>query len=109
MCTVSIVQSGQRLLLTMNRDDAPARKEAGPTARQLGGSVFSAPTDLAANGTWIGVNAYGLAACLLNRYDPAPAGIVSRGLVVLDVMNAVDLASAIGRLNGLPLQNFSPF
>ena len=73
MCTVTIHRDTATLLVTMNRDElytrAPERPpavfgEGGPSAQWL------APIDGETGGTWIGVNACGVAACLLNAYLP---------------------------------------
>lgn len=109
MCTLTIIRVGDALTLTMNRDDAPARAEASPRVWDDGACRFAAPIDLEAGGTWIGVNAAGVAACLLNRYDDAPKGVRSRGDVVPAALNTSKLDSASAAVEALALRGYSPF
>lgn len=77
MCTVTIHRGEKRLLLTMNRDERRTRKmEEPPRLQPLMGSGVSilAPRDTERGGTWIGANNCGMAACILNGYQPADEG-----------------------------------
>ncbi len=71
------------------------------------------PVDPASGGTWIGVNAAGLAACLLNRSDRVasgpPAGFASSGTIIPCLLSALDLAEAAARLSLLRIKPFMPF
>jgi hypothetical protein len=94
----------------MNRDDVIERPESGPRLWSKHGSTFAAPIDLQAGGVWIGVNAHGVIACLLNRYDAgAPVGVSSRGAVVVDAMRASAATEALKRLQALDHLLYSPF
>lgn len=93
----------------MNRDDAATRTEAPPSLWPTASTPFVAPKDLQAGGTWIGVNANGVIACLLNRYDAAPPGRASRGAIVVEAMNATNLEAAYGALAGLDHSLYAPF
>lgn len=104
MCTLTIFRVSDELTITMNRDDTPARAEAPPRIWDDETCRFAAPVDLEAGGTWIGVNAAGVAACLLNRYDQAQKGARSRGEIVPHVLRGQDLAAAT-----LTLGQYSPF
>ncbi|MCX7356739.1 MAG: NRDE family protein [Alphaproteobacteria bacterium] len=95
-------------MITMNRDDSGARPEAPPELWRCD-PVFAAPKDLQAGGTWIGVNALGVTACLLNRYDAAPTGRVSRGGIVIEAMRSTTPDAAADQLTSLALLDFSPF
>lgn len=94
MCTVSILRSGGKAMLTMNRDESKFRgPETPPSFVQApGGSRIMAPRDSDAGGTWIGVNAHGVAACVLNVYGdgiditPTP-GKQTRGRIVIDCLS----------------------
>ncbi len=108
MCTLTVLREPARLTITMNRDDSGTRLEA-PPALWKAEPRFAAPKDLQAGGTWIGVNALGLTACLLNRYDAAPAGQTSRGSIVLEAMREGTPEAAAARLTSLTLSSFSPF
>lgn len=109
MCTLTIIRVGDALTLTMNRDDAPMRAEAPPRLWDDGACRFAAPVDLEAGGTWIGVNAAGVAACLLNRYDDAPKGVRSRGEIVPAALEKRDLHSASAAVGDLVHRDYSPF
>lgn len=109
MCTLTILREADRLLVTMNRDDVGAREEAPPTLWPNTQPAFAAPKDMQAGGTWIGVNAHGVIACLLNRYDAAPVGRASRGSVVLEAIRRASLEAACGALSALDHNAYSPF
>lgn len=121
MCTVSwrfrqlgSNQPGGFELFT-NRDERRTRPAALPP-RSLttdSGRAFLAPVDEEGGGTWIAVNADGLALCLLNHYQAAelPSGVVprSRGLVVTDLIDAPDVAGfarAVGELELAAVRGF---
>jgi len=88
MCTVTIFKSGDKTILTMNRDEARDRpKETPPNVH---GNMFF-PVDTQAGGTWIGANKKGDFYCLLNRYDSgAPAPKFSRGLIIPKLLKESD-------------------
>ena len=91
MCTVTVRCGGGSLLLTMNRDERWNRApEEAPRIipGEPGRPAWVAPFDSASGGTWIGVNAWGVAACVLNGYTPGderlrddPA-VPSRGSII---------------------------
>jgi uncharacterized protein with NRDE domain len=109
MCTLTILREQDRVLVTMNRDDIAARPEAAPAIWSNTEPSFAAPQDLQAGGTWIGVNAHGVIACLLNRYDTAPAGRMSRGDIVLEAMKGLSVDDARNALAALDHSAYSPF
>jgi hypothetical protein len=90
MCTVAFVpQPDGGYLLGHNRDETVARASGIPPAVWTGpGLPFLAPRDPEGGGSWIAVNAAGLAVCLLNAMDrpsrPIPTRPVSRGLLVVE-------------------------
>ena len=96
MCTVTVHRDATTVLLTMNRDEAHTRAPERPPAifgEEDRSGQWIAPIDGETGGTWIGVNAYGVAACLLNAYlpggippRPPQASAVSRGTIVPAVM-----------------------
>lgn len=109
MCTLTLIREADRLLVTMNRDDIAAREEAPPALWPHVQPAFAAPKDLQAGGTWIGVNARGVIACLLNRYDEAPIGAKSRGSIVLEAMRGTTVEDACDALASLDHSFYSPF
>jgi uncharacterized protein with NRDE domain len=93
----------------MNRDDAAARVEAPPRLQRISGVVYAAPVDAQSGGTWIAVNAHGVAACLLNRYDDAAVGAWSRGQIVPAAMSACDAEGAAAIVHRMERERFAPF
>lgn len=97
MC-VLICRVGDAPLLAANRDEVYARPFTGPK-RWAAATPFWAPRDEEEGGTWIGVNATGLAAGITNRSTlPARAGLASRGHLITGVLARADLDEARGWL-----------
>lgn len=116
MCTVtwSAGQTGYTLLF--NRDEQLSRGPAfPPEERSRGGVRFICPLDPDGGGTWLGVNEYGLTVGILNYYsaevspEDHAGGRVSRGLLVLSLMDAPDLDEVARRLEGKQKEYYSPF
>ena len=99
MCTVTLRCGGGSLLLTMNRDERWERApEEAPRVipGEPGRPAWAAPFDSASGGTWIGVSARGVAACVLNGYTPGdeplrgdPA-VPSRGSIIPRILEEQD-------------------
>jgi hypothetical protein len=115
MCTVTLRNDAAGLLLTMNRDEARDRAPELPprVAPCPGGGAWLGPRDGARGGSWMGVNARGLAACLLNRYqdsagvDPAAP---SRGTLVPAALAHPDCAAARDwAMHSLDVASYAPF
>jgi hypothetical protein len=72
-----------------------------------------APTDAEAGGTWIGVNAFGVALCLANRYGstitPPPSDRVSRGLLVLSLLDLPTQRAVLTAVERVDLTRYEPF
>ena len=111
MCTVSWShQHDGGYQLFCNRDEKRTRKAAvSPQLQTARGTRFIAPLDGEFGGTWIGVNEHGVCVCLLNRYDRAARGRVSRGLLVLDLLGSRSAAEAVQSAAERDLGEFSPF
>jgi hypothetical protein len=94
MCTVTLLRQADSLLLAMNRDERLGRaQEEPPAVRGTAGSLrWVGPRDGEAGGTWIGANAAGVVACILNGYaegDPMTLGdrdAPSRGRILVELM-----------------------
>lgn len=95
MCTVTLLKTSDEFLLTMNRDERHERPaEEPPRVVDPSGRAPRCvwPIDSKSGGTWIGMNARGLTACLLNGYLPGDAqptlsgSHLSRGAIVPDVL-----------------------
>lgn len=89
MCTVSFIPGRQQIILTSNRDEKSLRPRAIPPA-QYGSLMY--PKDSAKGGTWAVVHANGNTCILLNggfvKHEPQPHHTKSRGLVLLEIMDA---------------------
>jgi hypothetical protein len=110
MCTLTVIQSGDDCIITMNRDDLIERPEAPPCLITSNKVAIMAPLDLKAGGTWIGLNQHGLVACLLNRYDQAaPHNARSRGEIVPMALQAHTIDEAEQRLMSMDRDAFAPF
>ncbi|GIW72848.1 MAG: hypothetical protein KatS3mg102_2390 [Planctomycetota bacterium] len=93
MCTLIVANrlfERVALLVAANRDERLGRPAGPPALRQPaapGGPAILAPRDLQAGGTWLGVNAAGVFAAVVNRAEvPHEPGRRSRGLLVLDAL-----------------------
>ncbi|MCX7358133.1 MAG: NRDE family protein [Alphaproteobacteria bacterium] len=108
MCTLTIWRDSDHFTITMNRDDEQTRQESPPTLQHGASGAFISPRDVQAGGSWIAANDRGLIACLLNRYDPAPQGRISRGDIVLRAMEMASAKVAALALSPSPGE-YSPF
>lgn len=118
MCTLIVldrVVAGLPLVVASNRDEFLSRAAAPPA--RVGpdkgrGSAFVAPQDLAAGGTWMGVNTEGLFVGLTNRRGRNAAGAAgeapedrgrsprrrSRGLLVREALGYPGAEEWVGRM-----------
>ncbi|HKG14432.1 MAG TPA: NRDE family protein [Pyrinomonadaceae bacterium] len=119
MCTVSWLRTPRGYELFCNRDERHTRKAARPpSVRETRGVRFVAPTDGDHGGSWIGVNEAGLALCLLNACGGAQSptrGVMpaddyrSRGLLLTDLMDCLNVSHVRARLSGADLFRYRPF
>ncbi|MDT8398568.1 MAG: NRDE family protein [Pseudomonadales bacterium] len=110
MCTLSIYSTPGQCIVTMNRDEVRSRDEAGLHAQTVAGVQFCYPLDGESNGTWLGINNYGLMLCLLNRYDAfAPETKKSRGLIIPESLKNGRFENIFDFLKMLDYRNFMPF
>lgn len=114
MCTVSWAHQSEGFDLMCNRDERHTRGRASaPVVSESRGVRFIAPADGDHGGTWIGVNQFGVALCLLNRYEDQADGeacsYTSRGLLVKNLMDSYSRIEAQSRVEGIDLRQFQPF
>lgn len=117
MCTVSWIHENDGYRLLCNRDEKRTRRQAiEPQAEQRHGVRFLAPIDGERGGTWLSVNEYGLALCLLNGAclsgsAPAhePMALESRGRIPLELVDAMTARAACERLVRIDLTRFAAF
>jgi hypothetical protein len=114
MCTVTWTRTADGYHLLCNRDELHTRRPAQPPRRlTYKGVATLAPTDGDHGGTWIGVNAFGLTLCLLNRYQDAREAdgrdYASRGQVVTELLSSGSTAEVCSRLRKFDFRRFRPF
>jgi len=112
MCTATWVSSDSGYDLLINRDERKTRGVArGPVARECRGTAYIAPTDTDAGGSWVGVNTRGLSLWILNTLGTEDAGrpYVSRGLLLLSLMDCRTQEEAAARICGDDLGRYRPF
>lgn len=114
MCTVTLHRSAHGTIVTMNRDELRVRPEGviRQTKTQHGvGYLF--PVDAFSGGTWLGINACGVGACLLNRYGETHlqdnSDIISRGTIIPQILESRNLKQAYQLIEQLPLHRFRNF
>src|SRR3954452_13617046 len=107
MCTISWVHEPGGYHLLCNRDEKRTRGIAEPPRLIQRGVSYIAPTDADGGGTWIAVNEYGLALCLLN--GQARAAERSRGFVIPELIWARSIDDCSFLLTQLDLTAFAGF
>ncbi len=95
MCTVSYITNNGHTYFTSNRDENRNRKAAAmPQTEIRNGKKIIFPKDPAGGGTWFAVDEKGTVGILLNgafqKHIPLYPYRKSRGLILLDLMDAQD-------------------
>lgn len=111
MCTVTFIRSGNRFLVTSNRDERTFRRQAlPPQFYSINNTRLLFPKDADAGGTWIAMKANGNIAVLLNggfiKHTATPPYAKSRGLIFLDLFQ---LDHAFQAFQQVDLTNIEPF
>jgi hypothetical protein len=110
MCTVSWLTEERGYHLLFNRDEKRTRAIAlPPRLQQRAGVKYVAPVDADFGGTWVAVNEFRLALCLLNATGPAPQPSLSRGFLIPALISRKSAAAAIDWLRWIGLRPFAPF
>ncbi len=112
MCSLTWLRRADGYELFFNRDESKRRLPSLPAAlRRSKGIEFLSPLDADAGGTWLGVNAFGLTVGLLNGVvrGPGPPAPISRGLLVLDLLDSPSAAEVARRLGAGDLARRKPF
>lgn len=112
MCTLILahrVFPGVPLAVAANRDEMLARASSPPQL-VAGAPRALMPRDLAAGGTWLGLNERGLFVGITNRAGQPPDRTrASRGALVVDALRAPDAAALHARLASLDPVRYNPF
>ncbi len=130
MCTVTWVTRPDGYDVFFNRDELRSRATAqGPQLLTRVGAEVIAPIDPDGGGTWIAVNHYGVAHCVLNHYPAeshdraatAPRNTVSdshtqtagaprsRGLLILELSDSKSPRESENRLMAVDTGEYLPF
>lgn len=111
MCTVTITRGDGQTVITMNRDELIEREEDAPRLHHLSHEVHAwYPVDAVSEGTWFGVNNYGLVLTILNRYQESNTqAFVSRGKIIPYLLANTDIMSCLNSLEKMHLHHFMPF
>lgn len=114
MCTLALYLrqfENYPLVVAANRDEHFSRPSATPQLLTKDPPIFGGK-DLVAGGTWLGVNAHGMVAGIVNR-RAAPAQsretVRSRGLLCLNMLRAKDAVQARERLERGVGPAYQPF
>jgi hypothetical protein len=112
VCTLSFRLEPDGFELYFSRDERRSRAPAlAPEIHADSSTRFLAPRDPEGGGTWIAVNAHGVALALLNDYGTRVAGesFESRGRLVLALSDARDPRELEARLRARSLAAYKPF
>ena len=115
MCTVTVINlpdAGWRV--ACNRDEQRSRPLATPpNVTDIAGVPTLFPTDNPSGGTWLGANAHGLVATLLNvnPFEPVetPANASSRGEIIPLLLAAENVPTALRLIARRDLSAYAPF
>lgn len=110
MCTVTFVRSGDKYIITSNRDESPARPALKPELYNVQQKKVYFPKDPQAGGTWFAVDESSNVLVLLNgaftKHQHLPPYKKSRGLVVLDIIGS---ESPLRAWESIMLSGIEPF
>ena len=110
MCTVTFVCSGNKKIITSNRDEQVIRQAIEPKKYLVGNKNITFPKDPKAGGTWYAVDEFGNVLVLLNgaaeKHEWHPPYRKSRGIILLDILSA-KVPSEMW--NQIDLDNIEPF
>ena len=99
MCMLTVYRAPGEIVATMNRDETLSRGPESPPRVHNNGTApaWMAPHDSDKGGTWMGANAHGVIACLLNAYLPGESLLPdtsgkfpSRGEIIPALLEAGD-------------------
>lgn len=112
MCTLTVFRSALGTIVTMNRDEADSRAEAGEyLSEDADGNLRQWwPIDSVSRGTWFGARGDGLVAALLNRYQGTSAAARrSRGLIIPALLAEAPKVALDAFIMAKDWSDFAPF
>ena len=102
MCTVTFLPMGDGLRVMANRDERHTRPSAHPPSiARAGGALALMPIDPQGGGTWIAGTSAGLVFALLNAAGESRAVAPSRGRLILELVDCIDLRQVVSRAQSL--------
>ena len=109
MCTVTLLPMGDHLRVMANRDERHDRPVAHPPLiSRAGGALALMPVDPQGGGTWIAATSAGLVFALLNGTGDVPATAPSRGRLILELLDCMDLRQVQARAQSLTWRGWPP-
>ena len=113
MCTLILyfrVFAEYPIVIAANRDEALTRPSSTPVQLWSSPWIYGGQ-DLQAGGTWLGVNAYGVAVGVLNRQSltPADSQFRSRGQLCLTALKYTSATNALEAIIGQSDHQYNPF
>ncbi|MGE0363131.1 MAG: NRDE family protein [Vicinamibacterales bacterium] len=109
MCTVTLLPMGDHLRVMANRDERHDRPSAHPPLISRAGSALALmPVDPQSGGTWIAATSAGLVFALLNGTGEAAATAPSRGRLILELLDCMDLGQVTARAQSLTWRGWPP-
>jgi uncharacterized protein with NRDE domain len=112
VCTLTVFPSAKGTIITMNRDEADSRAEAGEYLETDATEKLLRwwPVDSLSRGTWFGARADGLVAALLNRYQGlGTTPLRSRGLIIPWVLKEAPYSDLDAFIIDKDWQDYAPF
>jgi uncharacterized protein with NRDE domain len=114
MCTVTVLPHPRGVRLVSNRDELRSRAMAEPPAWRRAGPLAALwPRDPESGGTWVGVNAAGIAMTILNRNPRdrrgASGALRSRGTIIPRLLRCDRLDAVLDEASRLAAFEFEPF
>jgi hypothetical protein len=112
MCTVSWLRDRSGYQLFCNRDEKLTRaQELPPAVHTRHGVRYLAPIDGDRGGTWLAANELGVTLCVLNGRGTPPIGapLVSRGILIPELIAASSALEAVRRAGTVSLEPYAPF
>lgn len=114
MCSLSWATFPDRLAICFNRDESVNRPKALlPKIFQDNNTQYIMPVDPQGQGSWLAVNEYGLAFCLLNDYQGQLKAqtntLVSRGILIRNLASCQNWQQVEDEIIRWPLENSQPF
>ncbi|MFK8013047.1 MAG: NRDE family protein [Marinicellaceae bacterium] len=111
MCTITLLHSKDKKIITMNRDEHRSRFEANEIKKETCGQTeYYYPVDRLSLGTWFGFNNHGITIALLNRYqEKITEAKESRGMIIPSLLKMGSSANIQKVINLYRFEKHQPF